>query len=84
MAQHYSTHESTDEEHPFPAEYLHNAIANGKGQAVADVDTKAVDTDCHTTYVFWDVVTDDGHSKWDTPCSSAMDKIWIMNFQLGL
>ena len=77
MSLQYSTYESTNEEDPSPAEQLHNAIADGKGQAVANVDTKVVDADCCTTQVFWKVVSDDGHSKRGTPCSSVKSKIEI-------
>ena len=55
----YYTYESTEEEHPSPVESIHYAIPDGKRQAVANVDTKVVDTDGCASQVGGKVVTND-------------------------
>ena len=64
------TYKSTEKEDPSPVESVHYAVPDGKRQAVADVDTKVVDTDGRASQVGREVVTDDRNSKRCAPSST--------------
>lgn len=48
-----------EEKHPLPVESIHYAIPNDQGQAVANVDTKIVDTNGYALQVGGKVVIND-------------------------